>query len=222
MITAVAIASFCVGGIAGVLVLRGWQRRKLIQLTPRMNLLEARYEMLKHATRRPCVVMLGDSLTAGVPWSELTECSGVANYGWNGDTSSGVLFRLNEIILLRPRAVFMMVGANDILKGTPAAETARNVRDIVDRLTNEGIAVVVHPVVPFVDAGDRLVRTNRAIVSALAGTAAEIVPVPIWLDDLRDGLHLGPSGAAKWHDTIRPMIAGHCRCHHGAVAAISA
>jgi lysophospholipase L1-like esterase len=183
-----------------------------------MNLLQARYEMLKQATRRPCAVMLGDSLTAGVPWPELTDCPGVANYGWNGDSSEGVLYRLNEIILLHPRVVFLMIGANDILNGTSAAEAAANVRAIVDRLEVKGIAVIVHPVVPIVGSEPRVEELNRAICRSLEGSQSRIIPLPIDLEDLRDGLHLGPTGAAKWHDTIKPLLKSYCVSYrdHGA------
>lgn len=206
------IAIFTFGACLGVFSLRTWQRRKLVVLQPKMSLLEARYEMLKTATRRPCAVMLGDSLTAGVPWSELTDCPSVANYGWNGDTTEGVLYRLGEIILMRPRAVFLMVGANDMLKGVPPKKIATNMREIVERLEAEDIAVVWHPILPFVGAGN-IEAVNSDIYGALKGTRAKVIPLPIDIDDLRDGLHLGPSGARKWHDTIRPLLAVHCAYH---------
>ena len=62
----------------------------------RMNMLEARYELLTHATRKPSIIMLGGSITAGVPWTEVAECPGVASYGFNGNSSASVLYRLRE------------------------------------------------------------------------------------------------------------------------------
>jgi hypothetical protein len=205
----------------GVVGLRTWQRRKLVALAPKMSMLEARYEMLKAATRRPCVVMLGDSLTAGVPWSEVAVCPAVANYGFNGDTSAGVLYRLNEIIRLRPHAVFLMVGANDILKSEPTTSTVANIRAIVEKLCSEGIAVILHPVLPFVDAEDRVADLNRALQNALLDTSAQIIHLPIDIADLRDGLHLAPSGFAKWHAAIRPTLESYCSGHHEPDTAMS-
>lgn len=216
------LAAFVAGGLVGALALRARQRRRLITLDPKMTMLQARYEMLASASRKPCAVMLGDSLTAGVPWSEMTACPAVANYGFNGDTSAGVLYRLNEVIRLRPRVVFLMIGANDIFKSVPPTETAANIRATVEKLEAEGISVIVHPILPFIDAGERLAELNRVIILALAETQAKIVPLPIDIPDLRDGLHLGPSGAAKWHDTIKPMLEAHCSGRHAPVAAISA
>lgn len=206
------------GACAGVAALRTWQRRKLVKLlAPRMNMIEARYEMLKAATRRPCAVMLGDSITEGCPWSQVADCPAVENYGWGGDTTDGVLYRLREITLLKPHAVFMMVGANDLTKAKPISETVANILDIVRKLEAEGTSVFVHPVVPFVNAGERLNELNRAVAQALQDTRAQIVPLPIELSDLRDGQHLGPTGFAKWHGTIRPLMAAHC--HHTPLAA---
>ncbi|HZV20619.1 MAG TPA: GDSL-type esterase/lipase family protein, partial [Hyphomicrobiales bacterium] len=60
------------------------------------------------------VVMLGDSLTKRAQWAEITGCPFLANRGIGGDTSAGVLSRLEESLKLRPRAVFLMIGINDI------------------------------------------------------------------------------------------------------------
>jgi hypothetical protein len=210
----IVILSFALGILAGVFALRTWQRRKLVRLTPHMNMVEARYEMLKAVTRRPCVVMLGDSLTASVPWTEVAPCPGVANYGFNGDTSAGILYRINEIILLRPRAVFLMVGANDLMKGVSISEIATNIRAIVGRLESKEIDVILHPVLPFIDGGNRIANLNRALASVLADTKSKIVPLPIELSDLRDGVHLGPTGFTKWNLAIKPLLVAYCAGQH--------
>src|SRR5271165_261445 len=41
------------------------------------------------------IVMLGDSLTEGGPWLELTGCPSIVNRGIGGDTTKGVLGRLD-------------------------------------------------------------------------------------------------------------------------------
>jgi hypothetical protein len=219
MLWDIVLVAFGLG--VGAVSLRTWQRRKLVKLLPpKMNMIEARYEMLKAATRRPCAVMLGDSLTDGCPWSQVADCPAVENYGWSGDTTDGVLYRLREVILLKPHSVFMMIGANDLTKAKPTRETTANILAIVQKLEAEGINVIIHPVVPFVGAGERRDKLNLAVSQALAVTKARIVPLPIELSDLRDGQHLGPTGFAKWHETIRPLLAAHCQ--HVPVAAISA
>ncbi|MEO8652244.1 MAG: GDSL-type esterase/lipase family protein [Hyphomicrobiaceae bacterium] len=205
-----ALAVFIVGGVAGAAALRAWQQVKIFVAKPRMTLIEARYEMLKLAPRKPSIVMLGDSITAGVPWTEVAECAGVANYGFNGDTSAGALYRIQEILILQPRAVFLMVGANDILTRTKPSETADTIRRIVEHLEGAGIAVIVHPVLPIEGIDKQVEDTNRAVARELASTKAKIVPLAIGIPDLRDGIHMGPSGFVKWSDTIRPLMVEYC------------
>lgn len=205
-----ALAVFVVGGVAGAGTLRAWQQLKIFVAKPRMTLLEARYEMLKLAPRKPSIVMLGDSITAGVPWTEVAECASAANYGFNGDTSAGVLYRIQEILILQPRAVFLMVGANDILTRTKPSDTADTISRIVEHLEGAGIAVIVHPVLPIEGIDKQVEATNHAVARALVSTKAAIVPLPIGIHDLRDGIHMGPSGFVKWHDAIRPVMTEHC------------
>lgn len=207
----IAILAFVFGICVGAFALRAWQRAKLIKLTPQMNLFESRREMLRHATRQPTVIMLGDSITAGVPWSEVAEHPGVSNFGRDGDTAGGVLYRLDEVIMLQPKAVFLMIGANDVNSRKPPAEIANSIRAIVDRVSRAGIEVIVHPILPMRGGEEQVKAANIAIADVLRDTKAVIVPLDIGVEDLRDGLHLGPSGFLKWHDTIRPKLRAYAR-----------
>jgi lysophospholipase L1-like esterase len=205
-----AFALLFVGAACGAAALRAWQQSKLYLTKPRMTLRDARYEMLKHATRRPAIVMFGDSITAGVPWSEVAECSSVANYGFHGDTSAQVLDRVREVLLSPPKAVFLMVGANDVINQTSSQETANTVRSIVTQLEAAGITVFFHPILPIDGLPERVAETNKEVAKRLAETKATIVPLPIDLADTRDGLHLGPSGFVKWHDAIKGLMRQQC------------
>src|ERR1700730_1769722 len=56
------------------------------------------------------IVMLGDSHTEGAPWRELTGCPNLVNRGIGGDTTAKLLARLDDVLKLKPRAVFLMIG----------------------------------------------------------------------------------------------------------------
>ena len=206
----VAFALLLVGAVCGAGALRAWQQARAYITAPHMSLRDARYEMLKHATRKPTIGMLGDSITAGVPWAEVAACASVANYGFHGDTSLQVLHRVREVLLSPPKAVFLMVGANDVINRVSPSETARTVRAIVERLEAEGISVILHPILPIDRLAEAVAETNNEVVKLLAGTKAAIVPLPIDIADTRDGLHLGPSGFVKWRDAIEPLMRQHC------------
>src|ERR1700719_953485 len=77
------------------------------------------------------IVMLGDSITEAAPWDELTGCRSIVNRGIGGDTTGGVLARLGDVVKLRPRAVFLMIGVNDISLRVPAETTIENYRGIL-------------------------------------------------------------------------------------------
>ena len=79
-------------------------------------------------------VMLGDSLTEGIDWRELFPDVKILNRGIGGDTSAGVLNRLDEVIGRHPKIVVLMIGANDLRMGVPVPQVAANIRSIVQTL----------------------------------------------------------------------------------------
>ena len=61
------------------------------------------------------IVFLGNSLTAsGQNWSERLDHPNIKNRGIGGDVSDGVYARLEEVIHIKPKAVFLLIGINDI------------------------------------------------------------------------------------------------------------
>src|SRR5262245_59123443 len=87
------------------------------------------------------VVMLGDWLTEGAGWFELTGCSRLVKRGVGVDTTAKLLARHDETLALKPRAVFLMVGVNDISLAVPKATTEANYRTILDRLAGRHVVV---------------------------------------------------------------------------------
>jgi hypothetical protein len=81
------------------------------------------------------VLMLGDSLTEYGPWSELFPNIRIGNRGISGDTSAGARERLSSILASRPKAVFVMVGINDLTSDVPLKAIVENVTNIAERLS---------------------------------------------------------------------------------------
>ena len=67
------------------------------------------------------VVFVGSSIVEEGPWTLLFPGETIINRGISGDTTSGVLDRLDEIIALEPEKVFLYIGGNDLsrLSSTP-------------------------------------------------------------------------------------------------------
>jgi lysophospholipase L1-like esterase len=85
--------------------------------------------------------MLGDSITAGTDWASFD----VANRGIPGDTTDGVLGRIDNIVAMHPRCVAVMIGINDLLSIKPKSvqQILENYTAIVDRLSASGSTVIV-------------------------------------------------------------------------------
>jgi lysophospholipase L1-like esterase len=172
------------------------------------------------------IVMLGDSITEAAPWDELTGCRSIVNRGIGGDTTAGVLARLDEVAKLQPRAVFLMIGVNDISLGVPADKTIENYRAILDRLNAANIRTFAAYVLPVAKSYSKpqnnavITRLNEAIAVALRGrsstVAIDLRPLLRGADgylreDLTyDGLHLSGKGYAIWRDAIAAPVAELC------------
>jgi acyl-CoA thioesterase I len=105
----------------------------------------------------PRIVMLGDSLTAGLGLppadaypallQKRADAAGygleVVNAGVSGDTSAGGLSRLDWALQGDVRVLVVALGGNDALRGLPPAELERNLAQIIERAKAKRISVVL-------------------------------------------------------------------------------
>ncbi len=183
------------------------------------------------ADRRPAIVFLGDSLTAGLGLSAdeavpariaaRIDAAGlplrVVNGGRSGDTSAGGLARLAWY--LRPEvgmaALVVNLGSNDALRGLSLVELEKNLTAIVTRAR---AAVPSAPVLlveleTFPNMGAEFTAAYRQIFPRVArATGAILVPFPlreVALDPALvqpDGVHPNAAGAEKMADTMWPTL----------------
>lgn len=92
---------------------------------------------------RSDVVMVGDSLTESADWSALFPRCKIANYGIAGDTSWGMLERVDTIISTGASRAIIMLGANDVLRGFPEDLTLINAEALVTALRSAGMSVTL-------------------------------------------------------------------------------
>jgi hypothetical protein len=183
---------------------------------------EGMFSLNKLPTAR--VVMLGDSLTEGGMWAEITGCYFLVNRGIAADQSAGVAKRLDEIVKLKPAAVFLMIGVNDVASDVPTEKIVENVRHTIERFTRKGARVYLTLVLP-VSAGfpkkinPKIDELNAAYASL--GRRANVSLVD-FRDQVRaedgslreelttDGVHLTTEGYRVWRDAIEPLVLKHC------------
>ncbi len=99
------------------------------------------YEVYK--TKQADIILFGDSNTQGANWNELLGRCNVVDRGIASDVLEGYLYRLDYIIRLKPKAVFIMGGLNDIYNWIPVETVFQNYTSIVKHLRSKGINVVI-------------------------------------------------------------------------------
>ena len=129
----VAAASLAVN-LAFALVCVSRQIRRQVPDVPSRG--QARAALFRELAAGPSahrdVVVLGDSLTERGEWWELLDRP-VANRGIAGDTVENVRARLDDIIALEPRVLFVLVGVNDLLAGaSPELLASRHTQLVVE------------------------------------------------------------------------------------------
>jgi lysophospholipase L1-like esterase len=87
-------------------------------------------------------MMLGDSITDEGQWDELLDNTKVQNRGISGDTTDGVLDRLNSISK-GIKQVFIMIGVNDIMRGKEVDEVYTNYLKIIQTFKDKNIKVYI-------------------------------------------------------------------------------
>ena len=164
------------------------------------------------------VVFVGDTLVAAAPLEEMFPGLPVKNRGIVGDTSKGILERIETIAMADPAAVALMVGTFDVLGGVPRRETIARVEAILDGLTRErpDLKVAVLSVLPRdIEAVQSVERLNAGYADLAAARDLAFIDLA---SDYRgangaiaprfsnDGLHLNGAGYEKWRDRLMPWL----------------
>ena len=180
----------------------------------------------QRAQDQGAVVFLGDSITQG--WAEGLGLAfpGVktANRGINGDTSRGVLIRLQEDVLaLNPAAVVLLIGTNDLEEGATPETIAANLRLILAELKrhNPQMPVILCEVFPSSASKQRpadQIKAVNALYLAAVKNDAQVLPLETWrlfagpdgdalASEFPDLLHPNVLGYVKWAAALRPIFA---------------
>lgn len=96
------------------------------------------------------IVFAGDSMIEFGQWQELLNNATIVNRGILGDNSFGLLNRINDIIELRPKILFILIGINDIAGNIPVNVTLNNICNIVNQINKNSSStkIFVHSILP--------------------------------------------------------------------------
>ncbi len=160
------------------------------------------------------LVCLGDSLTAGYGLAEEKAYPAlltprfpgwtIVNAGVSGDTTAGGLKRVDWILRGQPDAVLVALGANDGLRGVPAAATEANLTAIVRKIKASGAQVYL----AGMDLPTNLGADYRAQFKAIFKKVAKAEKLQT-LDFLLEGV--GGHPQLNLADGMHPNEAGHVK-----------
>lgn len=120
---------------------------------------KSQFEMLEQNDKYK-TVMIGDSITDGGLWNELLNNDLIQNRGIAGDTTDGVLDRLNSVNKNLKQA-FIMIGINDFFQEKSVDYVFSNYLKIIENLQQKGIKVYIQSTL-FVGEG-KPVKYNEKV-----------------------------------------------------------
>jgi acyl-CoA thioesterase-1 len=172
-------------------------------------------------------VVFGDSLTAGLGLEpsqaypallqQRIDAAGfdyeVVNAGVSGDTSAGGLSRVDWVLGPDVRVLVVAFGGNDGLRGLPAAELKRNLKEIIHRAQAKHVNVVLVGMEAPPNLGKAYTDGFRDVYASLA-REAHIPFVPFLLAGVAgvaslnqaDGIHPTAEGARLAADNVWPLL----------------
>jgi acyl-CoA thioesterase-1 len=172
---------------------------------------------------RPRIVILGDSLTAGLGLVESEAYPAllqkklddegyqyeIVNAGVSGDTTAGGLRRLDWALEGDVKILIVALGGNDALRGLSIDDMRRNLETIIERARQRGVAVLLAGMEAPPNYGQEYTVKFRQVYRDLA-RAHNVSLVPFLLDGVAgqarlnqaDGIHPNAEGARLIAETV--------------------
>ena len=171
------------------------------------------------------VVFLGNSITqGGKDWSKRLNYPNIKNRGIGGDVTDGVLARIDEIVYFKPKAVFLLIGINDLWNnGSPDNPSAEYIGNNIIKIAQVISAkapktkVYVQTVLPIDKEiyKNNILKVNEIIEANEKENAYEIIDLYsifatenglIKKELSSDGIHLNEKGYNTWVEFIKPIV----------------
>lgn len=175
--------------------------------------------------RKGDIVFIGDSITEqGMNWGLRFNDLRMRNRGIKGDMTYGVLARLEELTTNQPKAIFIMIGINDVFNFYYQGEI-ESLSTVASNLTQ--ITEQLHNALPHTEIFvQSLLPDNRDFISRLARSVNEEITginnKKFTYIDLHsvfsnrkgvlnpalttDGTHLNAKGYALWKQQLQPYL----------------
>ena len=159
------------------------------------------------------ILALGDSLTEGLGVAQkdnypsqlqrlLPKHVEVINAGLSGETSSGLLNRLDWVLKQKPDLTILTIGANDAMRGLPLDLTKQNIDDAIKRIKQSGSQVILAGMQIYDNLGSDYVTEFKEIYPQLA-QKHQVKLIPFFLQ------HIAGNPNYNQNDGIHPTALGY-------------
>jgi lysophospholipase L1-like esterase len=160
------------------------------------------------------ILFLGDSHMEQCEWQEFFRDKKVANRGIGGETTSGLLVRIEA--LPQARIVFLQIGINDLLSGQSPAVVAKRYQEILALFGKKGSRVI--PTLVFYtryspDVNPAVTQLNQLLMGQFQAAGLEYLSLndKIAEDEKLhqayslDGIHLNAAGYDLWVSRLKSV-----------------
>lgn len=168
------------------------------------------------------VVFVGNSITDMHDWAQAFDHPRFLNRGVSGALSGEILEHIDLVATAHPKAIFLMIGTNDLGSGFTPEQVAENVRQIVEKIQNLSprTKIYLESILPST-VGIRTLEAEKRANELIRQLASDyhVTYIDLWnpLFDIcmnrtntLDGLHLKASGYKIWCDLIAPYLNTPC------------
>lgn len=167
------------------------------------------------------IVFIGNSITEqGGKWSEKTNNPRAKNRGISGDTTEGIIARLNEIIFYKPEKLFLLIGINDLFHNPDSVQHIyENILKIVDKIKSKSpnTGIFVQTVLPTTTESliPKITELNTALKSSAFEKSFTFINLhqrfvllngKMNMDFSTDGVHLNEKGYEIWSKIVKNIL----------------
>lgn len=174
------------------------------------------------------IIFLGNSITNGAEWAELFNDSRVKNRGISGDICMGVYDRLDAVLKGKPAKIFLLIGINDVARGTSADTIVQRIGMIVEKVKQDSPKTKLYlqsvlpvsdyykkfkghtshgHIVPEINAGlKELAEKEKLTYIDLYSHFVDPATGKMNINYTNDGVHLLGKGYLKWVEIVKPYI----------------
>ncbi len=170
------------------------------------------------------IVFLGNSITEVGAWAEVLPGEQVINRGISGDNSFGVYARLDQVLAIKPRKIFLTIGVNDIKRGTPLDYIVNNYERIAAKVkaVSPRTKLYFQSVLPVTESvlaniyvkitNSKIKQLNERMKAVAAKYDCPYIDLhPVFVDDngqlkrelTTDGLHLKQAAYILWANYLK-------------------